>query len=310
MAKTPFPIVAALTAIAIAYRNGRMIADEVLPRVPVGKQEFRYRKHAVEERFTVPDTRVGRRGQPNEVGFGFTESTSATEDFGLEDPIPQADIDQAAEGYSPVNHATESLTDLVILDREIRAAAVVQSPLSYAAAQVQVLTSAQQFSEETSSPIEVITEALDTPIMRPNVMTLGRKAFSSLSMHPDIVKAAQRNSGDKGKATRMAIAELFELEDVLVGEGFVNTAKPGQVAQIERVWGNSVSLTYRDRLARPAGGRVTWGFTAQWGSRIAGQWEDKNIGLRGGQRVRVGESVKELVSAPDLGFLLQNVVPA
>ncbi|AWF69171.1 hypothetical protein CSC27_7061 [Pseudomonas aeruginosa] len=28
-----------LTAIAIAYRNGRMIADEVLPAVPVGKQD-------------------------------------------------------------------------------------------------------------------------------------------------------------------------------------------------------------------------------------------------------------------------------
>ena len=38
MSNAPFPIDPELTAIAIAYRNGRMIADEVLPRVPVGKQ--------------------------------------------------------------------------------------------------------------------------------------------------------------------------------------------------------------------------------------------------------------------------------
>ncbi len=36
----PFPINPALMAIAIAYHNAQMIADEVLPRVPVGKQEF------------------------------------------------------------------------------------------------------------------------------------------------------------------------------------------------------------------------------------------------------------------------------
>ncbi|HCF5482095.1 TPA: phage capsid protein, partial [Pseudomonas aeruginosa] len=33
MSNAPFPIDPELTAIAIAYRNGRMISDEVLPRV-------------------------------------------------------------------------------------------------------------------------------------------------------------------------------------------------------------------------------------------------------------------------------------
>lgn len=308
--KAPFPIVAALAAIAIAYRNRRLIADDVMPRSPVGKQEFRYKLFELEDRFTVPDTRVGRRGVPSRVSFGYTEKTASTEDYGLEDAIPQADIDNAAEGYSPVNHATESLTDLVLLDREVRVATITTSDANYAGSQVQALSSAQQFSNEDASPIEVITDALDTPVMRPNVAVIGRQGYSALSMHPDIVKAAHGNSGDKGKATRAAIAELFELDDIFVGEGFVNIAKPGQAPVMTRVWGNTMSLLYRDQLATPQGMRATWGFTAQWGNRIAGQWEDKNVGLRGGQVVRVGESVREVVSAPDMGFLLQNVVPA
>ncbi len=307
--KTPFPVVAALVAIAITYRNNRLIADDVMPRVPVGKQEFRYKKFRKSEAFTVPDTLVGRRGVPSRVSFGYDEATGSTQDYGLEDAIPQSDIDNAPDGFSPVDHATESLMDLVLLDREVRVATTVTSAASYAPGNVIALTGAQQFSNPLADPVPLITEALDGVIMRPNVGVLGRAAFSALSQHPRVVKAANRNSGDSGKATREAIAELLELEALYVGEGFVNIAKPGQEPVIQRVWGNTMSLLYRDMLARPDGMRATWGFTAQWGTRIAGQWEDKNVGLRGGQIVRVGESVREVVSAPDLGVLLQNVVP-
>ena len=45
MSKANFPVNPVLTAIAIAYRNRRMIADDVLPRTDVGKQEFKYLQH-------------------------------------------------------------------------------------------------------------------------------------------------------------------------------------------------------------------------------------------------------------------------
>ena len=44
MSKAPFPIDPHLTAIAIGYRNLSLIADSVLPRVPVGKAEFKWWK--------------------------------------------------------------------------------------------------------------------------------------------------------------------------------------------------------------------------------------------------------------------------
>ncbi len=107
--------------------------------------------------------------------------------------------------------------------------------------------------------------------------------------------------------SRQALAQLFELEEVLVGEGWLNTAKKGQAATFARVWGKHCSLIYRDRLADANRG-VTFGFTAEFGTRVAGSIPDPNIGLRGGQNVRVGESVKELVTANDLGYFVQNAV--
>jgi hypothetical protein len=63
---------------------------------------------------------------------------------------------------------------------------------------------------------------------------------------------------------------------------------------------------YRDTFAGTSG--ATFGFTAQWGSKVAGSIEDKDIGMRGGARVRVGESVAEVLCANDLGYFFQNAV--
>ncbi|EKN9553223.1 TPA: phage capsid protein, partial [Pseudomonas aeruginosa] len=105
------------------------------------------------------------------------------------------------------------------------------------------------------------------------------------------------------------LQELLELEAIYVGEARLNIARPGQNPSLIRAWGPHASFIYRDRLADTRNG-TTFGLTGQWGDRVSGSIADPNIGLRGGQRVRVGESVKELVTAPDLGFFFENAVAA
>lgn len=308
MPKAPFPIQPELTAIAIAYRNARMIADEVAPRVPVGKEEFKYLKHDMAEGFTVPDTKVGRKSKPNEVEFSATEETDSTEDFGLDDPVPQKDIDNAPENYDPLGKSVEQISNIIELGREVRTASLVFNAANYAAANKEVLAGTAQFSDfANSDPIGVIMDALDSMVMRGNIMTIGRQAYSKLARHPDIVKAAHGNSGDKGIAHRQAIIELFELEDILVGEARINTSKKGQNPVLQRCWGKHISLQFRDKMADTRSG-MTFAMTAQFGNRIAGAEADSNIGLRGGQRVRAGESVKELLTANDLGYFIENAV--
>lgn len=306
--RAPFPIQPELTAIAIGYRNKRLIADEVLPRVPVGKQEFKYLKHTLAEGFTIPDTKVGRTSQPNKIEFTATEVTDATVDYGLEDPVPQADIDNAPPNYDPLARASEGLTNLILLDREKRVADLVFAAGNYGASNKVTLAGADQFSDFVGSdPIATIMDALDAMIMRANIMVLGRAVFTKLCQHPKICKAIHGNSGDVGIVTAQQIASLFDLESVMVGEGWANTAKKGQTASLSRLWGKHLSLIYRDRLADARSG-TTFGFTAQFGSRIAGARPDPNIGIRGGQMVRVGESVVEVLTANDLGYLISNAV--
>lgn len=306
--KAPFPLDPVLIAIAIAYRNPVYIADLVLPRVQVGKQEFKYWEFPVGEAFNAPDSAVGRRSAPNEVELTATELESSTKDYALDDPIPQADIDNAPANYKPVDRAVRQLADYIALGREVRTAALVFAQASYAADKRVALVGNDQFSDfEHSDPVEVISEALDKPLVRPNTMTLGQPAWSKLSRHPKIVKAINGNEGDTGIVRRQAVADLFELQNIHVGQHRLNTAKKGQVANLQQVWGKHISLTYIDPNADTNGG-MTFGFTAQWGTRISGQESDSKIGMRGGQRVRVGESVRELIVAKDAGYLIENAV--
>jgi len=307
-AKAPFPIIPELTGIAIAYRNRKMIADQVLRRVtPVSKEEFLYLLYDLAQGFTVPDTKVGRRGQVNQVEFTGTEKPGSTTDYGLEDAIPIKDIKNAPPGVNPEAKSTEYIMNLLALDREIRVASMVFNPNTYPTTNKVTLSGTSQFSDDSSDPIDVISNALDACIVRPNTMVIGRLAFSKLARHPKIVSACLRNPGESGVARREEIAAVFELDEILVGESFVNNARKGQPANLNRVWGKHISLLYLNPMAEPQQD-VTFGMTVPFGQPIAGSWPDTKIGLYGGIRVRAGESVCELITCADAGYFIQNAV--
>lgn len=309
MANTPFPIDPELTGIVIAYKNQDYIADEVFPRVPVGLQDFKYWSYPVEETFAIPDTRVGRRGQPNEIDLTATETSASTKDYGLDDPVPQADIDNAPPNHNPVNRSSMQLMDYIMLGRELRAATLAFTAGNYPSGNKVTLSGTDQWSDYTNSdPIDDISVALDACLIRPNQMVIGQEAWTKLARHPKIMKAVHGNDGDTGIARRQQIAELFELSrGIKVGQSRRNTAKKGQTATLTRVWGKHCALHFIDPNADTRQG-ITFGLTAQWGSRIAGSEADSKIGLRGGQRVRVGESVEELIVASQAGYLITDAI--
>lgn len=310
----PFPVNPVLTSIAIAYRNPTLIADQVFPRVPVAKESFKYLKHAIGDGITIPNTLVGRRGRPNEVEFSATEQSESVGSYGLEFSVPYDDIDNAKDpnlNYDPLAKATEFTSDLVALDREQRAAAVVFSPTSYAVGNTTTLSGTGQWSDVTNSdPIRAILTAMDAMLIRPNVGVFGRATATQLQMHPRVVAAVYAgggNAGNGGIVGLEALATILGLQKIIVGEAYLNAAKPGQTVTRSRLWGKHAALLYLNPQAMPQMG-VTFGLTAQWRTRFTSTWEDRDIGLRGGVRGRVGESVKELVICNDAGYLFANAV--
>ncbi len=309
MSTTPFVTQPELTAIAIAYMNqpSDFIADQVMPRVKsVGKREFKYQEYGLES-YANPDTRVGRKGRPNEVSWASSEKTAAIEDYGLEDPIPQDDIDQGAkDGRNVTGESTEYIMSLLRLDRECRVAALVQNKANYAAGNVKALETGQGVDNDQVNAESLIFGLLEVPVMRPNVAIMSRLVWSKLSRNALLVKAIKGSLGNT-KVSPQEFCDHFELVELLIGPARVSRSPKGKVPSLERVWGPAIAFHYRDLAASEQRG-VTWGITVPYGTQVAGATPDGDIGLRGGVRVRAGESLKELVLAKDAGCLISNAI--
>jgi hypothetical protein len=305
--QAPFPIDPVRTGIVMAYRNDKLIADQVMPRHTVDGELFKWWEYDKAERLTHVDTEVSRKGSTQEVEFNATEKEGSTADHGLEDTVPQSDIDKAAgSDYDPLDHASEAVTDLILLAREVRTAQTVFNAANHGTALA--LTADQKFSNRDADLLAFLLEQLDKPLMRPNTLTIGRAEWTQLRVNRSMVAAAHGNSGDKGVVSLQQMIELLEVENIFIGEGRVNIARKGKAPEIKRVWAGHAAFTYlAPNVAIPAG-TLTWGATAQYDDRFAATWYDKDVGLKGGYVVRVGEQVKELVIAKECGLLLQNVI--
>lgn len=302
----PFVVTPELTAIAVAYKNEAYIADLVLPRVTVGKQAFKYKVFNKADTFSIPDTKVARASAPNRISFGFSETSSFTIDRALDDPIPNEDIANAPEGFDPKAHAAASVMDLILLDHEKATADLVFNADNYASTNKATLSGESQFTHASATPYDTVETALETCVMRPNIITFGQAAWVAFKRHANVIARVLGSANAKGIVTRQAVAEALEVEQVLVGRGRYNSAAKGQTPVLSRLWDDSVALIFQDKMADTRG-RITFGYTAQFGNRVGGTIEDPDCGMNGGVRVRSGESVRELITANDLGYLLSDV---
>lgn len=316
--KRPFTPNAAMTAIAIGYRNLAIayIADRALPRVPVMTEDFKWLRYNDDEAFTVPETRIGRKGRLSEVEFTASEESGSVKTYGLKTGVPNSDIRAAAAQraaglttYDPLLHNAAMLTELILLDRERRVAAMYQNVANFDAGSVVTLANAaDRFDVATGNPDDVIDDALNGVfIVRPNTCAMGGQVWQKLRKNVNLVKAVRGTTQADGKITVKEFSEYFEIPNVLIGEAWVNTARPGQPAAMGRCWGKHISFTYIDPMARTEGG-VTWGYSPEFGSRVSGTIVDSDIGLDGGEEARVGERIDELVVAKKAGALILNAI--
>lgn len=304
----PFPIEPKLTAVSLAYKNGSYIADQVLPRVPAPAESFKYRVFPKELYLTIPETRIGRKGVPNEVELSYITKTASVEGYGLSEVIPVADIKATAQdGFDLQSKTTTYLTELLTLGRERRMADLIFNASSYSNSNVNALAASSNFSAANSDPLKVIDDGLKVPFFRPNVIVMGEQVFDVLKFHPKIIRTVYPCADTGGVVSEQQLANILGVDKLLIGKTRINSANKGKSANIVSVWGKHIALLY---IAPGAGLNdiPSFGMTAEYGTRQTALIAEQNTGVEGAYRIRVTERLKELVTAPDLGYLIKDAV--
>ncbi|OHU85522.1 MULTISPECIES: capsid protein [Pseudoalteromonas] len=295
------------TAVAIAYTNRRLIADTVIPYAPVGRREYKWTLYKAEEKFTVPDTKIGRKSSPNQVEFSVGEMSGSVTDYGLADVIPNDDVDNAPANYNPRTHAAENITDLILLGREVRVANLFNTPTNFGTHKKLGTAELKRIDDPELDILPFLLEVLDTPLMRPNAATMSQRVATALRTNKRLIKAYNGSLGDEGLVPWQFIKDQLELEHINIGQARLNTAKKGKEMMLQKAWKDSLSFTYHDPLANFQNKRMTFALTARYGDRKSG-FREVSAGLNGGVEVMVGESVEEQVIAKDCGILLTDVL--
>ncbi len=143
-------------------------------------------------------------------------------------------------------------------------------------------------------------------VVRPKHMVLGRSTWSALRTNPSVLRSLTVSGAGDGMANLRAVADLLELDDIYVGDSWVNSAKPGQPVQRIRAWGGHACLFHKAPMANSVRPNPTFSYTVQFGERVSGSIPEPKIGLRGSDRVRSGESVKEVFPTFELGYLFSD----
>lgn len=172
------------------------------------------------------------------------------------------------------------------------------------------------WNNASSNPIENIREGkryvLEATGFVPNKLTLGQAVYDALLDHPDIVGRIDRGQTSGPATTNMVtLADLFEVDEVLVMRAIVNTAGIGATAAHSFIGGKHALLSY----APPAPGIMTpsAGYTFTWAGLMGSGGEGMRIKRfrmehLESERVEIGMAYDQKKISADLGYFFGNIV--
>lgn len=313
----------ALTNMSVQYLQdeSNFIAGQVFPMVPVQKQSDRYFVYKKEDWFR--DDAQERAPGTESAGGDYDIDNTPTyfcRKYAFHKDVFEEDRANADDPLTPDEDAVAFVTDKILLNKENNWArtffktGVWGTDLQGAAT---AATGKVVYWDDyaNSSPIEDITAAstaqAEVTGKRPNTIVMGRRAYDALKNHPDFLDRVKYTQ--KGVVTTDLIAQMFDVDRVLVANAIQNTAKKGQQAAMSFILGNHVLLCYTTNAPRLK--TATAGYTFVWtglmGSNALGgrinRFSMPHLGI-GTERIECELAYDMKVIAADMGTFIENAV--
>lgn len=220
-----------LQNVSIKYRNGNYIADRVFPMVDGVGYRAKIARYLKGSAFRDEAGIRGPGARAPRGNYKIDYIDLATVEFAHATPVTDEDREavkqQGGPPLQPDQEAIENSSDKVDLKKEVRIAALVKesqwSGLAAGgedAAGLWAAGAGNTFIADVKNGIATIRRNTG---MKPNVLLLDFGTFESLreeSTLTDKIKYVQ-----KGIVTADLIAAFFGLEEVLIGDAIVNTAR-------------------------------------------------------------------------------------
>lgn len=301
-----------LSNISVQYRNEAFIGALLMPVVQVAKKSDSFFKYTKRDMLAVPDASMSNRSVPNEISKSRTTDNYSTKPYALTDFVDESDL---RNQDAPLNEMIDLVADVnqgLDFSHEKRVATLLTTAANYSGntATKSGTTQWSDYTTYTESPHDAIAAARDA-IWAPAqgssrlVGFCSKAVFNKLRRHPTVITDFKHQAGLR-LPTAQQLAEYFELDELLVGGAWEDTANEGQSQSLGRIWGKHFGIV---RVAASPGIRhASFGYTFQFGERQTHEWFDPKPGVSGGYYAKVGVEQDEKIVAPDTGFLIVDAV--
>jgi hypothetical protein len=253
---------AALTNISLAYRNTDFIAEQIAPRVGVRKQSDRYYVYdSARESIRSSNDMRSPGALAMEVDYELSTDSYFCSDHALASAVTDEERENADPAIQPDIDRTEFLTERILLNQEIATQQVMENSDDITGT---TLSEGAEWNESTSDPIADVKAArlavFSASQRRANLMVLPYQVYEVVRNHPAIMDLIKY--GGHAVATPEVLAQLFDVDRLLVPRCCVNNAAKGQNPNVQPVWNDTVYLAH---VAPRAGlKQVTLAHTFVW----------------------------------------------
>lgn len=315
---------APLSNISVAYIQSaaNFVASRMFPNIPVLKQSDRYYIYNRGD-FNRDEMRVRAPGTES-AGSGYDLDNTPTYYCPVWAFHKDVDDQVRSNSDSVLNadrDATIFVTQKALIRRERDFAASAMQPGIWANSKIGVnsgVNPATEFliwNDANSDPITDIRTAIRTVLestgFEPNKLVLGKAVYDALVDHPDIIDRVKygQTPGAPAEVNSSTLAQLFDLQEVLVSKAIYNSANKGAAEVSQFISGNHALLAYvapnPGIMVPSAGYSFSWnGFlgASAYGSRIK-RFRMEHLSS---DRIESEMSFDHKIVAPDVGYFFEN----
>ena len=292
-----------------------MVATQVFPIVSVQSQAGNFGKIPLEQLLQERDTKRAPGSGYSRGNFTFQPATYATEEHGAEEPVDDREAKMFAEYFDAEQIAAARAYSAVLRNAEQRVADAVFNATTFSSNTTAVTNEWDDTANATPlTDVEAAVQAIyDASGLWANALVINRKVFRNLRNCTQVIDRI--NSAGAGVISRptditaQMLAEVFDLENIIVAGTSKNGAKEGQAASPTQIWSGEYAMVCKVATGadfrEPCLGRTFhWG---EDGSDPGGTIETYRDETVRGDVVRVRHDVDEVLLYTDAGHLLSNI---
>ena len=293
---------AALTNLAIGYKNLELVGERVFPIVPVNKESDTYYVFQKEE-LVVEDSERAAGAEAREITWDVTTATYTAKEYALSHLVPDRVMNNADVAVRPQISSTQKLLRKILLGKEKRIANLVQNTANVGSSATPSIK-----WDGTSPTIEKdIDTAKDTVRIaagvEPTSMVLPYKvknAFKRDTTIRDLIR--YQVPGDILLRNGELPPVVFNLEVIIAG-AIRNTANEGATESLADIWTDNVLVFYKEPT--PSLDALSLGYIFRVGNPVVSTYR---VDLRKGVMIEVSELSAEKIVASACAYIISDVL--